>query len=103
MTPEAFRKLALALPEVEERGHHDHPDFRVGGRVFATLAPDGTWAMVKLPVDEQERLCAELPDLYEPFNGAWGKQGCTRITLAKARKKDVEEAVKSAWVRGQGG
>ena len=101
MTPEAFRKLALALPDVEERSHHDHPDFRVGGRVFATLSADGSWAMVKLPVDEQARLCAELPALYEPFNGAWGRQGCTRVTLAKARKKDVDEAVKAAWVRAK--
>lgn len=53
MTPDAFRKLALALDGVEESAHMGHPDFRVRGKIFATLgAPDASFGMVK-PTPEQ--------------------------------------------------
>lgn len=55
MSPDAFRTLALSLPETVEGSHHQHPDFRVGGKVFATLGPDGSWAMLKLPVSCSRR------------------------------------------------
>jgi len=97
MTPERFRDLALALPEVEEREHQGHPDFRVGGKVFATLGPEGSWGMVKVPSDLQTRLAREAPDTYEPMNGAWGKQGCTRVLLKKARVAALREALLAAW------
>ena len=45
MTAAEFRRLALSLPEAEEREHMHHPDFRVGGKIFATLGyPDKSWA-----------------------------------------------------------
>ena len=57
MTPNDFRKLALSLPETEERAHMKHPDFRVAGKIFATLGyPNKTRAMVKVTPVEQEML-----------------------------------------------
>lgn len=103
MTPEQFRKLALARPETEERAHHDHPDFRVDGKIFATLGPSesgderGRWAMVRLPAEDQAAVVDEDPDAFEPMPGAWGRQGCTRVWLARATMKRVEPLMRSAW------
>lgn len=99
MLPDDFRRLALALPETEEREHHDHPDFRVGGKVFATLGPDRSWAMLKLPPEEQRRRVAEAPECWEAFPGAWGKQGCTRLVLADASDAQARDALALAWRR----
>ena len=99
MDASEFRALALDLPEAEEREHHHHPDFRVRGRVFASLAPDGSWAMVKLPDAEQVSLCGAASDVFEPFAGAWGRQGCTRVTLAGAKPVTVRRALEQAWRR----
>src|ERR1700740_1614505 len=58
MTAEEFRKMALSLPEASEAAHMGHPDFRVGGKIFATLSPPGQgWAMVKLTPEQQDFLC----------------------------------------------
>lgn len=98
MTPDEFRKLALALPDVQECTHMDHPDFRVGGRIFATLGyPDEAWAMVKLFPDQQAAFIAADPKTFSPVKGAWGRQGCTSIRLEKAKKRKVEEALHAAW------
>ncbi|MCA8979797.1 MAG: MmcQ/YjbR family DNA-binding protein [Planctomycetes bacterium] len=99
MLADDFRRLALALPETEEREHHDHPDFRVGGKVFATLGPDGEWAMLKLTPEAQARCVDARPKVFEAFPGAWGKQGCTRVWLAKAKEADVSKLVETAWRR----
>ncbi len=53
MTADQFRKLALRLPEALEGEHMGHPDFRVGGKIFATLGPRGDWGMVKLTPEQQ--------------------------------------------------
>ena len=97
MTPAQFRKAALALPDVVEGEHHDHPDFRAGGRVFASLHPDGARAMVKLPPTEQARLVAASPDVWAPANGAWGRAGCTMVVLAAVRVAVVRDALTLAW------
>lgn len=98
MTPDHFRKLALALPDVQECAHMNHPDFRVGGRIFATLGyPDEAWAMVKLFPDQQAAFIAADPKTFSPVKGAWGKQGCTSIRLEKAKKRKVQEALHTAW------
>lgn len=97
MNADQFRRLATALPEAVESEHHDHPDFRVGGKVFATLGPDGSWAMVKLPPDAQADLIDRDPDTYEPMPGAWGRQGCTRVHLKGAKPTEVEPALALAW------
>jgi hypothetical protein len=97
MTPDDFRKLALALPEAIEGSHMDHPDFRVGGKIFATIAPDGERGMAKLKPDQQAAFLRSDPKIFEPAAGAWGKGGSTMIHLKRARKAVVEEALMMAW------
>lgn len=98
MTPEAFRRIALALPDAEEREHMDHPDFRVGGKVFATLGyPDSQWAMVKLFPDQQDDFVAAHPRIFAPVKGAWGRKGCTNVLLKTAAEKLVMDALYTAW------
>ena len=97
MIAEQFRNLALGLPDVSEGAHHGHADFRVGGKVFATLGPDEDWAMVKLTPEGQASHVRDEPGVFEPFNGAWGRQGCTRVTLDAAQQSVVEVALVSAW------
>jgi hypothetical protein len=90
--------MALALPEVEEREHMSHPDFRVGGRIFATLGyPDATRAMVKLFPDQQAAFVADDPKAFTPVKGAWGRKGCTSVLLKAAGKTRVREALHAAW------
>lgn len=97
MTADEFREIALSFPETEERSHMNHPDFRVGGKIFATLGPDLSWGMAKLtPTQQQEFLRIELSS-FAPAAGAWGKGGSTIITLAEANKDSVEDALKAAW------
>ena len=98
MTPDDFRKLALLLPEVVEQQHQGHPDFRIHGKVFATLGwPDSAWGMVKLPIEEQEKYAAAQPSVFEAASGAWGRRGSTKIRLAGATPSAVEPAPFIAW------
>jgi hypothetical protein len=98
MTPDDFRKLALRLPEAVEQQHQGHPDFRIHGKVFATLGwPDGAWGMVKLPIQEQEKYAAAQPSVFEATAGAWGRRGSTQIRLAGAAPSAIEPALMSAW------
>ena len=83
--PDTFRALALALPGASEGAHMGHADFRVNGRIFATLgSPDEGWAMVKLPPEEQAMRVEAAPDVFTPAPGAWGRDGSTRVRLAAA-------------------
>jgi hypothetical protein len=98
MTPTDFRQLALSLPEVIESAHMRHPDFRVAGRIFATLGyPDKDWAVVKLTSDEQKESVRSDPDVVKPVKGAWGRQGSTNIYLPAARAESVRKALTAAW------
>jgi hypothetical protein len=98
MTADEFRKLALALPEAVEVGHMGHPDFRVGGKVFATLGyPDAAWAMVKLSAEEQAVRVEAAPALFRPANGAWGRRGATLVRLDAADPGAVRGALDAAW------
>jgi hypothetical protein len=97
MTANDFRRIALGLNEAIEASHMGHPDFRVNGRIFATLHDDNEHGMVKLPPDEQERLVREHPEMFRPENGAWGRQGCTRVHLLPADEDAVGEAMTLAW------
>lgn len=73
MTAEEFRKMILSLPETSEAAHMGHPDFRVGGKIFASLGPAGEgWAMVKLTPEQQDAFARAEPEVFTPFNGAWG-------------------------------
>jgi hypothetical protein len=98
MTAEEFRKMALSLPEASEAAHMGHPDFRVGGKIFATLSPPGEgWAMVKLTPEQQERFVKNAPDVFVPAAGAWGRRGGTTVYLAKATDDTVFTALVAAW------
>jgi hypothetical protein len=97
MTPKTFRSLALSLPETEEAAHVQHPDFRVGGKIFATLGPDETWGMAKLTPDQQKVLVAAEPKVFQPASGAWGRRGSTIIQLHDAQELSVRHALLDAW------
>ena len=100
VTAGEFRRLALSLPETEEKSHQNHPDFRVRGKVFATLHyPDKNWGMVKLSPETQAAFVAEDPEAFRPCNGAWGLQGATNVRLAAIHPATLEEAFLQAWRR----
>jgi len=97
VTADSFRQLALGLPEVAERAHMGHPDFRVRDKIFATLAPDATWGTVKLTPDQQTAFMRADPDVFQPCSGAWGRRGATQLWLAPARAPSVQRALRAAW------
>ena len=98
MTPDQFRKLALRLPQTEERTHMRHPDFRVAGKIFATLGyPDKAHAMVKVTPVEQQMLVEAEPTVFSPVTGAWGRKGCTSVALKPAKVDSMKKALKAAW------
>jgi hypothetical protein len=98
MTPNDFRKLALSFPETKERAHMNHPDFRVAGKIFATLGfPNTDRAMVKVTPVEQEMLVRAEPAVFAPETGAWGRQGCTRVSLHAAKKTTMRRALAASW------
>jgi hypothetical protein len=98
VTANDFRRLALSFPECEERSHMDHPDFRVGGKIFATLGyPEEGWAMVKITPVEQEMLVKAQPKVFNPCTGAWGRRGATNVRLKAARKPTLRRALEAAW------
>jgi hypothetical protein len=99
MTPSDFRRLALSFPEATEQSHMDHPDFRVAGKIFATLGyPEQGWAMVKLTPIEQEIFMKAQRSVFSPCAGAWGRRGATSIRLKAARKPTVRRALQAAWL-----
>ena len=95
MSPDGFRKLALALPEAEEKSHFGKADFRVRNKIFASL-PD-TAAVVKLSPGQQEMLVAAEPSIFQSVKGGWGKQGWTRVELASADETTARSALQMAW------
>ena len=84
-----FRRLALSFDGAIEGSHMNHPDFRVNGRIFATIHPDDRRGMVKLTPDEQARFVSEHPAMFTPENGAWGRQGCTRVDFGAADRETL--------------
>jgi hypothetical protein len=98
MSPEDFRRLALALPGVIEASHMHHPDFRVGKRIFATLGyPDSAWAMVKLKPEQQALVVTTQPEIFVPVKGGWGARGSTSVKLGVADEASVSDALRLAW------
>lgn len=98
MTPEQFRRLVLSFSGTEEAAHHGHPDFRVNGRIFATLGyPNDTRAMIKLTPEQQADFVHDYPAVFAPASGAWGRQGSTSVCLPKGRKAELSGAVEAAW------
>ena len=76
----------------------DHPDFRVGGKIFATLGyPESGVGMVKLFPDQQKDLVRAEPEAFAPVNGLWGRRGATYVRLKAAKKASVRRALAAAW------
>lgn len=75
----------------------NHPDFRVGNKIFATLGyPDGDHGMAALsPTQQQDFL--RMEPAFKPAAGKWGEGGATIVTLADADEADVRQALRLAW------
>ncbi|HKN22330.1 MAG TPA: MmcQ/YjbR family DNA-binding protein [Terracidiphilus sp.] len=98
MTAKDFRRLALSLEGAEEGSHMGAVDFRVGGRIFATLASVSEgYGNLKLTPELQAEFIAERPDLFLPIHGGWGRMGMTHIRLAVADEDSLRGALRSAW------
>lgn len=96
MTPDAFRKIALSLPEAEEKSHFGKADFRVRNRIFATLPGDGS-GVLKLTPEQQAMMCAAEPRLLAPVAGGWGRKGWTRLDLGQSDEATATSALTTAW------
>jgi hypothetical protein len=97
MTAEDFRRLALDMPGASGSAHMHHPDFRVRGKIFATLGhPDKAWGMVKLTPEQQRAFIQSDGAAFVPVKGAWGERGCTNVRLSKAREALLQEAIAAA-------
>jgi hypothetical protein len=98
MTANDFRRTALSLPESAESAHMDHPDFRVRGKIFATLGhPAKGWGMVKLTPEQQHYFSKDNPGVFVPVNGAWGRRGATSVHLKTVTKTTLQKAIAAAW------
>jgi len=97
MTSDEFRTMALEIPTAVEQSHMNHPDFRVTGKIFASLgAPDANWGMVKLTPDQQRAFIEKAPEVFKPCSGAWGRAGATNVYLASAKAGLARAAIKAA-------
>ena len=97
MTQDDFRNLALSFPEVIESSHMGHPDFRVGGKIFATIAPGDAKGMAKLTPEQQAWFLGEAQGAFEPAAGTWGERGATMILFAEADEELARRALNAAW------
>ena len=89
--------MALGMDGAAEASHMNHPDFRVNGKIFATISEDHARGMVKLTPEQQERFMREHPAMFHPAAGEWGRQGSTMVSLAHAKEEVVGEAMTLAW------
>lgn len=97
MTAVEFRSAALEVTGAIESAHMNHPDFRVNGKIFASLGyPDVGWGMVKLTPVQQRAFMKESPGTFAPCAEAWGKAGATSVHLASARKRILGKALRAA-------
>ncbi|WP_422929069.1 MmcQ/YjbR family DNA-binding protein [Singulisphaera sp. PoT] len=93
-----FRELALGFDDAEESAHMGAADFRVGGRIFATLAHEALgFGNLMLSPELQQSLIAESPDVFLPVSGGWGRQGATHIRLAEATRQQLLKGLRLAW------
>ena len=98
MTPADFRRIALSLEGAEEGSHMGSPDFRVGGRIFATLAAQAQdYGNLMLTPEQQAMFVAEQPDVFIPVHGGWGRNGATHLKLSAANEDLVYGALQTAW------
>lgn len=99
MSPEDFLTLVLALPGVEKGAHMGRADFRIAGRIFATLGPEPRRAVVLLSPEEQAVLVAAEPTIFQPVPGGWGTRGSTLIDLGLLDKGTARSVLAQAWRR----
>jgi hypothetical protein len=93
-----FRRIALSFEGAEESSHMGAPDFRVGGRIFATLASQKQgYGNLMLTPEQQADFVRELPEVFLPIHGGWGRMGMTHIRLAQANEDVLAGALLSAW------
>ncbi len=93
-----FRRIALSLEGAEESSHMGAPDFRVQGKIFATLASQHQgYGNLKLTLEQQADFVRELPDVFLAIPGGWGRMGMTHIRLARANEDVLAGALRTAW------
>jgi hypothetical protein len=98
MTAADFRRVALSLPGTAEGSHFGNADFRVGGRIFATLSLEKRgFGVLLLTPDQQAGLVADDPEIFSPVPGGWGLKGSTRVSLAKVAPDILEAILRLAW------
>lgn len=98
MTVADFRRIALSLEGAEEGSHMGSADFRVGGRIFATLAAKHLgYGNLMLTPEQQATFVAEAPGIFLPIAGGWGRNGATHIRLSEAPRDVLEGALRTAW------
>jgi hypothetical protein len=98
MNAEDFRRLALSLEGAEESSHMGAPDFRVGGRIFATLASEKQgYGNLMLTPELQAGFVEEMPEIFLPVAGGWGRNGATHVRLAEASEDVLAGALRAAW------
>jgi hypothetical protein len=98
MNAKDFRRLALSLEGAEESSHMGSPDFRVGGRIFATLASEKQgYGNLRLTPEQQAAFVGEAPDIFVPIAGGWGRTGMTHVRLAAASEDLLSGALRTAW------
>ena len=100
MTPAGFRRIALRLPEAVEGSHFGNADFRVGGKIFATLSLQSEgYGVLLLTPEQQAGMVEDEPRIFSPVPGGWGRNGSTRVLLAKVAPDVLEAALRMAWQR----
>ena len=93
-----FRRIALTLPGAEEASHMGSPDFRVEGKIFATLASQKQgYGNLMLSPEQQAEFVQEQPEVFVPIAGGWGKNGATHVRLAAANEDLLAGALRTAW------
>jgi hypothetical protein len=100
MTAADFRRIALSMPEAVEGSHFGSADFRVGNKIFATLAlqKEG-YGVLLLTSEQQAGMVGDEPNIFSPVPGGWGRRGSTRVRLAKVPPDILRAALKLAWRR----
>jgi hypothetical protein len=98
MTPADFRRIALSLPGAHESSHMGSADFRVDNRIFATLASQKLgYGNLMITPEQQAAFVTELPEIFLPIAGGWGRMGMTHVRLAAVTEDILEGALRTAW------
>ena len=100
MTPKTFRRIALSLPEATEGSHFSKADFRIAGKIFATLALEHQgYGVLLLTPDQQAGMIQDAPEIFSPVPGGWGEKGATRVLLKKVPSDIAKASLRVAWTR----